>query len=256
MMLGVVLAVCLFAAMLVLLELGRGVRASRSGEQDSDDAQLGLGAIDAAVFGLLGLLVAFTFASAESRFNTRRQQIVQEANAIGTAYLRLDLLAAEPRDQLRELFKRYADARIELYKRMPDLDAVQAALARSTRLQEQIWTQSVAACRPEPSSACLLLLPALNEMIDITTTRLFASRTHQPLVVFAMLAGVALVSALLAGYGMAGARRRGRWLHMLAYAAVMAVTFYAILDLEFPRVGLIRLDASDWVLVDVRQSMK
>jgi hypothetical protein len=253
-MFATLLAAGLFGAMLLLLHLGHRAGASRQG--DTDAAQGGLGAVDGAVFGLLGLLIAFTFAAAEMRFNLRRQQIVEEANAIGTAYLRLDLLPTEPRDRLREQFRRYLDARLGVYSNVVDLEATMAALARSTALQGEIWTEATATCRPEPLSACLLLLPALNEMFDITTSRLFAARTHQAPLVFAMLAGVALVSALLAGYGMAGARRRGRWLHMAAYAGVMALTVYVILDLEFPRLGLIRLDVSDQVLVDLRESMK
>jgi hypothetical protein len=254
MMFAILLAAVLFTAMLLLLELGHRAGARRVA--DADAAKGGLSAVDGAVFGLLGLLIAFTFAAAESRLNHRRQQIVQEANAIGTAYLRLDLLPSEARDRLREQFKRYLDERITTYRLVPDLDAAMAALARSTALQGEIWTQATATCRQEPSHACMLLLPALNEMIDITTSRLFAARTHQPPIVFAMLTGVALVSALLAGYGMAGARRGGRWLHMLAYAGVMAMTVYVILDLEFPRIGLIRLDESDQVLIDLRESMK
>src|SRR5712691_13459249 len=77
----------------------------------------------------------------------------------------------------------------------------------------------------------MLLLPVLNQMIDITTTRTMAAQTHPPTVIFAMLAGLALVSALLAGYGMAGGTTRS-WIHMLGVAAIMAVTVYVILDIE------------------------
>src|SRR5262245_19148076 len=253
---AVLVAGGLFAATLALLELGRRAGVRRAEERDSDEAQRGLGAVEGAVFGLLGLMIAFTFAAAESRLNQRRQQIVQEANAIGTAYLRLDLLPAEARDRLRDLFKRYVDERIAVYREVPDLEAAMAALNRGNVLQGEIWTQATQACRPEPVFACQLLLPALNDMIDITTTRLFAARTHQPGLIFVMLGGLALVSALLAGYGMAGARRGNRWLHMLAYAGVLSMAVYVILDLEYPRIGLIRLDVSDQVLTDVLQGMK
>ena len=100
-----------------------------------------------------------------------------------------------------------------------------------------------------------MLLPALNEMIDITT-RTMATKIHPPAVIFVMLFGVALASALLAGYGMAGGKSRN-WLHMLGFAAVLAVAVYVILDLEFPRrLGLIRVDAFDQTLVKLRESMK
>jgi len=101
----------------------------------------------------------------------------------------------------------------------------------------------------------MLLLPALNQMIDITTTRTMALQLHPPTIIYTMLFALALASALLAGYGMAGAKSRS-WLHILGFAAVMAVAVYVILDLEFPRLGLIQVDAFDRALVELRESMK
>ncbi|MCG3200787.1 MAG: hypothetical protein NFCOHLIN_00649 [Gammaproteobacteria bacterium] len=100
----------------------------------------------------------------------------------------------------------------------------------------------------------MLLLAALNQMIDITTTRTMALKMHPPAVIFAVLIGPALASALAAGYAMGGGRTR-EWLHMLAFAAVVAITVYVIFDLESPRLGLIRIGAFDQVLVDVRESL-
>jgi hypothetical protein len=101
----------------------------------------------------------------------------------------------------------------------------------------------------------MLLLPALNAMIDITTTRTMATQIHPPAIIFVMLFGLGLASALLAGYGMASAKSRS-WPHMLGFAAAMAVTVYVILDLEYPRFGFIRVDAFDQALVDLRESMR
>jgi hypothetical protein len=101
----------------------------------------------------------------------------------------------------------------------------------------------------------VLLLPALNAVFDIATTRTMAAQMHPPKVVFGMLAGLALASSLLAGHGMAASRTRS-WIHMVAFAAMMALAVYVILDMEFPRFGLIRVDAFDQVLIDVRASMK
>jgi hypothetical protein len=92
-------------------------------------------------------------------------------------------------------------------------------------------------------------------MIDITSTRLAAMRMHPPMIIFLMLAGLTLVGSLLAGNGMAGSKKRG-WIHMLVFATIMAGSVYIIVDLEFPRAGLIRIDAFDQVLVEVRQAMK
>ena len=98
----------LFAGMILLLEVGRRLGRRRHG-RDEEGARAGLGAVEGAVFALLGLLIAFTFSSAASRFDTRRQLIVQEGNAIGTAWLRLDLLLSSAQPELRDLFRRFLD---------------------------------------------------------------------------------------------------------------------------------------------------
>src|SRR5262249_8123659 len=190
------------------------------------------------------------------RFDTRRQLIVEEANNIGTAYLRLDLLPTALQPPLRDSFRRYLDARIDVYRKLPDIAAAKESLAKANELQGQIWRQAVAASRAEgaPAAAPILLLPALNAMIDITTTRTMATQMHPPAVVFVMLFGLALAASLLAGYGMTGSKVRS-WFHMLGFALVMATAVYVILDIESPRLGLIRVDAFDQALVDLRESM-
>ena len=247
------LAFGLFLGMLLLLELGRRIGGRRLA-QDPEGARAGVGAVEGAIYGLLGLLIAFTFSGAAARFDARRQLMVEEANDIGTAYLRLDLLPAEARDRLREMFRLYLDSRVDTYRKLPDVRAAEAEFARSLALQGEIWTLAVAAARAEPPSTSTLLLPALNQMIDITTTQLTATRMHPPKVIFVMLGTLALVSSLLAGFGMAGSKRRS-WLHLVAYAAINASVAYVILDLEYPRLGLIRVDSFDQVLVELRQSM-
>ncbi|HTN73298.1 MAG TPA: DUF4239 domain-containing protein [Methylomirabilota bacterium] len=248
-------AVTLFLGMLLLLEVGRRIGIRRI-VKEAEGARAGVAAVEGAVFGLLGLLIAFTFSGAASRFDMRRHLIVEETNAIGTAYLRLDLLPADAQPALRESFRRYVDARLAVYRKIPDIAAVKAELAKVTKLQGEIWTQALAACREGGSQpAIMLLLPALNQMIDITTTRTMATQMHPPTIIFAMLGGLALLSALLAGYGMAGGTTRN-WIHMLGFAAIMAVTVYVILDIEFPRLGLIRVDAFDQALVELRESMQ
>src|ERR1044071_562771 len=125
----------LFVGMLLFLEIGRRLATGR-GKRDAEisgegvEAE-GVGAVDGAVFALLGLLIAFTFSGASSRFDTRRQLIVEETNDIGTAYLRLDLLPADLQPALRESFRRYLDARIEVYRKLPDIAAARKSLAKA-----------------------------------------------------------------------------------------------------------------------------
>ena len=245
----------LFLGMLLLLEVGRRLGLRRRAPAAAGTAAAGR-VVEGAVFGLLGLLVAFTFSGAAARFDTRRQLIVEETNAIGTAYLRLDLLPTAAQPALRERFRQYVEARLEAYRRLPDVAAAQAEETRATQLQGDIWRQAVAACQEAGvQAATMLLLPALNAMIDITTTRTLATSMHPPTNIFVMLFALALASALLAGHTMAGSKSH-TWLHMLGFTAVIALSVYIILDLEFPRLGLIRFGAFDQALVGLRESMQ
>jgi hypothetical protein len=141
---------------------------------------------------------------------------------------------------------------VQAYADVSDLAAHQVKLAEGDALQGQIWAAAAAACRRSEagSGAGVIMLPALNAMIDITTTRLVASLNHPPTIIFVLLAALSLVSAALVGYDTSGTMRRS-WFHVMILAAAMSVTFYVILDLEHPRLGLIRVDGADQVLRDV-----
>jgi hypothetical protein len=245
----------LLVGMVVLIEAGRRY-GQRQLARDPESAKAGIGAVDGAVFALLGLLIGFTFSGALTRFDDRRHLVTEEANDIGTAWLRIDVAPAHGQPALRALFKQYLDSRLETYRRLPDLEAARDELKRSQQLQSQIWAQAVSLSNEASTPAtAVLLLPALNQMFDITTTRTMASLMHPPLIVFFMLGGLALASSLLAGYGMAGGRKRN-WAHVFGFAAIITATIYVILDLEYPRVGLITVDAVDQVLEDLRRSMQ
>lgn len=244
----------LFVGMLLLLEIGRRI-GLRHAAEDPEASTAGLGAIDGAVFGVMGLLLAFTFSGAASRFDTRRQLIVEEANDIGTAYLRLDLLPAASQPGLRDSFRRYVDSRVAMYRKLPGIEEARAEFANTNRLQQEIWSQAVAACGDAASPATTtLVLSALNEMMDITGKRTAALQMHPPGIIFVMLFGLALTSSMLAGYDMAAGRSRS-WVHIVGFAAVMALAVYTILDIEFPRLGLIQVESFDHLLVEVRESM-
>ena len=226
-------------------------------EPGSSPADSGLGAIDGAVYGLMGLLIAFTFTGAAARFEVRRELVTKETNAIGTAWLRVDLLPAASQPAIRGEFRDYVDSRIKTYQlmRSSDILGARAELAHSNALQTQIWKDAVAACQQQSSAAVTsLTMSSLNEMIDITTTRYVAMLTHPPLAIYLVLAFLVLASALLGGYGMGKSGKRN-WTHMLLYSAALAVAMYVILDLDYPRVGVIRVDNIDQIMVDLRNSM-
>ena len=252
---SLLLGVLLFFAILACLEIGRRLGVRRHAA-DPDSVRAGVAAVEGAVFGLMGLLIAFTFSGALQRWDGRRALVVEEANDIGTAWLRIDLLREDKQPPLRDLYRRYLDSRLAVYRSLPDPVAARAELAKGEKLQGEIWRYAAAAClEPDGERARILLLPALNAMIDITTTRTMALFTHPPFVVYWLLLALLLASSLIAGFAMAGAPVRN-WMHMLCFAAAMSVTVYVIVDLEYPRAGLFRIDDFDQVLVDLRTGMK
>jgi hypothetical protein len=253
--LAVALSVSLFFAILLCLELGHRMGRKEAAD-DPDGARAGVGAIEGALFGLLGLLLAFGFGGATSRFNTRRALIVDEANALGTAWLRIDLAPAAEQPALRDLFRRYFDNRLAVYTSLPDIEAAKAELARGGERQGALWSRAVEVGRqPGGEAVQRALLPALNEMFDIATTRTRAAFTHTSPVIIGFLLVVVLLSGVLAGHAMSASKRR-RMSHRLLFAAVTAATMYLIFDLEYPRFGFIRVDADDQVLIELRASMK
>jgi hypothetical protein len=243
-----------FAGLMLALELGRRVRLREiRAKQDVEPARFSIA--DGAVFGLMGLLLAFTFAAAGGRFEARRQLLVDEANAVGTAWLRLDLLPDSARRPLQASFRQYVDARLAGYRAMPDTLAARREFTRAAGMQQAIWSGAVAATEAAPTPApSLLLLPALNAMFDIATTRMAAMRAHLPGVIFGLLFFLVLCCGVLAGYGMTHSGPRN-WLHTLGFAAVFVITLYVIADYEYPRWGFINLASSDRPLIEVRQGM-
>ena len=248
-------AACLFVAMLVSMDIGYRIGHRRRSSDPQTSIEV-IGTVDAAVFGLLGLILAFTFSGASDRLVIRRAQIVQEANAIGTAYLRTDVLPPSDQTGIQELFRAYLEARIEVFDKFADRTLFDAALGKSEKLQREIWSRSVLSCRMDPKpDSCLLMLPALNEMIDITATRTMATRTHAPLVILALLILLSLAGAMLSGYAMS--RQSGRSiLHMLLFSLVVSASVYVVLDLEYPRAGIINLRSMDRAMYELRGIMK
>ena len=246
----------LLIGMLLLLEVGRRLGVRRR-PKETEGERGGLGTVEGAVFALFGLMVAFTFSGAASRFNEKRMLIAEEVNCIETAYLRVHLVSRQAQPALQELFRRYVDSRLETYRRLPDMVAAEMEMANSKEIQEEVWTEAVAATRlpdSHPSSG-LLLLPALNNMIDISTTRTLALQLHPPRIVYALLFGLGLICSLLAGFRMSSGQNRS-WLHILGFTVLTVIIVYVMLDVEYPRAGLIRLESADQSLVNLREHMK
>ena len=139
-------AAALLIGMLVLSEVGR--RIGSAGLARDPEGLKGTGSAAAAVFGLLGLLIAFTFSGAASRFEARRHLITEEANAIGTAYLRLDMLPRDAQPGLRSLFRSYVELRAGSYRQSVPGKTRNARLAEAAVMQGQIWSRAGGASPP------------------------------------------------------------------------------------------------------------
>jgi hypothetical protein len=249
-------ALLLLIGMLVMLEVGRSFGVRRR-PKESEGERSGLGTVEGAVFALFGLMVAFTFSGAAARFNDKRMLVAEEVNCIETAYLRVQLLSPQAQPAIQELFRRYVDSRLETYRKLPNMPAAETEMANSKKIQEKVWSAAEAATRlpdSHPSSG-LLLLPAINKMIDIATTRTMALQIHPPRIIYALLFGLGLICSLLAGFRMSSGQYRS-WPHILGFTFLTVIIVYVMLDVEYPRAGLIRLQSADQLMVNTRESIK
>ena len=240
----------LFLGMVGLAWGSRALRLRWSPRLPEDEV---LGVIDGAIFALLGLVLAFTFSGAAGRFDDRRQLVIKEVNAIGTAYLRLDLLPEAAQGPLRQDFRRYLDSRIRYFGQLPDFKSAEPEMRRTREIQAEIWQKAVPAAR-EIQPAAVLLLPALNEMFDIASERALSTAIHPPFVVYEMLFGLALICSVVAGNNMARTKAVD-WPRIVGFAAVVSLTIFITHDMEYPRLGLIQVNAMDQALKDLRAGM-
>jgi hypothetical protein len=250
-----VIAGLLFPLTLVIMEVGRRL-GLRLMAKDPEGARAGTSAVEAAVFALFGLLIAFTFNSAASRYEIRRDLIVQHTNAIGTAWLRLDLLPAQVQPALRKSFRLYVDGIIKVHRQVGDKETVVQTMAYLGNLQDEIWkVAETAVSRDGRPQVATLVLPALNEMFDLTASRYATARFHVAQVVFWFLIFLSLLASMLVGYAMASAKHRN-WLYMILFALLISLTLYVISDFEYPRHGIIQLDKADHIYIELRKTMQ
>jgi hypothetical protein len=175
--------------------------------------------------------------------------MVEEANIIGTSYLRLDLLPADTQPRLREEFRKNLRSRIATFQKVPDIQATRLELARSQAIQNELWKEVVESTKTTSPATQSLVLTSLNQLIDITTTQTVALTTHPPVPIYAMLGLACLVSSALAGYTLSPSKTRD-CMQILTFALVLGVAVYVILS------GVIRVDPVDQVLVELLEKMK
>jgi hypothetical protein len=238
------------AVVLVSVEIGYHVGRYRRA-RTLDEKEAPVGAITAATLGLLGFMLAFTFGIAASRFDSRRQIVVQEANAIGTTYLRAGLLPDGRGAEIRKLLSQYVDARLEAAETF-DLELV---MQRSDLLHRELWQQAEAIGRDHPQSIVVgLFIESLNETIDIHATRIqVAVRTRIPLVLWGTLCLLTIFTMSGVGY-FGGLSVSSRSLAVVVLALAFSSIIALVADLDRPREGLVRV--SQQALIDLQSMMK
>jgi cytochrome bd-type quinol oxidase subunit 2 len=187
---------------------------------------------------LLSLLLGFTLAMVLPRFDERRQVMVQEANSIGTTYLRAFLLPEPERSRTSTLMKEYADTRLA-YAKVPIFSSeFQAAAVRTGQLQRQLWEQALQASKDSPNLNFSLFTNSLNDTIDMSEKRLSSRENRIPLAVWLMLLLISFMTSFATGYS---AKRRV-WLAMIATPLMVAIVMGLSADMDNSRAGFIRTD--------------
>jgi len=208
-----------------------------------------VGAMVGATLGLLAFILAFTFGLAAARFDTRRQVLLDEVNAIGTTYLRAGMLP-DRRDGIQALLREYVDTRLEALRS----GNIAAGVRQSENIQSQLWAHATAVGEKNPNSIVVgLFIQSLNDVIDLHAKRVQAGlRSRIPGAIWVGLFAVAALSLATMGYhaGMVGTRRS---LAILAVAFTFSVVIELIADLDRPQEGILKV--SQQALLDLQRSM-
>lgn len=218
---------------------------ARSSEHAPTSGQMG--ALVGALLGLLGLLLGFSYAGAASRFIARQDLIVSEANAIGTAYLRAEMLNEPYRSSLRTALKEYTELRLEASKALrTGVDPL--VLTELMKRQDRIWTSARDGVNDKPGMV-MAVLPPVNEVIDLHTLRIAAGKRHVPNLIMAMLVACSALCIGVLGYDAGLAGRRNALLYA-SLAILIGTALWTTIDMDYARIGLVRL--SDAPLQDLK----
>jgi hypothetical protein len=227
----------LITACLVLISIELGWQLGNYQKKRSKEkSSMPFGAALGATLGLLAFLLAFTFGMAGSRFDARKQIVLQEANAIGTVYLRTDFLPEQLRDLARTLLSQYTAVRAG----GPASYMSPTGMAKTASIQNQLWSIAVSASTTSDTVSTGLFIQSLNDMIDLDTIRVTANRNRIPDTIWLMLGLVTFFSMGAIGYefGLTGSRN---WAVTILLAIVFPTVIVLIADLDRPARGLIEV---------------
>jgi hypothetical protein len=225
----------------------------RQAKKYPDIASSGLGTVEGSLLGLMALLLSFSFGFSATKYENRRQLMVQEANDIGTTILRCDLYPDSIRNLFRAGLKNYLEARISYYEVGDNADSIQKNLSQADSLSGLIWKRvSELSHNPAYTVATMQMVPSLNATIDIVSTREASRRSVVPRLILNILLILTLVSSFLTGYGSKGHERRR--VLVIAFALMTTLTLYLVIDLDRPRQGYINLNSAQQQMINLRSN--
>lgn len=211
------------------------------------------GSVQGAVLGLLGLLLGFSFAMAVGRYEARRDLVLQEANSIGTTWLRADFLPGSHAQEVKELLARYTRIRIAGFPLADDLEAVKRQRAEVAEIHKALWTHANAAVAEKSTPAVVSFVTSLNETIDLDSSRLAARRNHVPGAVWLLLLVVSASSAWASGYG-SGVHGTRSLFNQFVFPVLIGIVITLIADIDRPAKGLVGI--SQVPLEDLLESIE
>jgi hypothetical protein len=219
-------------ALLTASEIGHGLGLRAAGEAN-------ISALEAGMLGLLALMLGFTFAMALTRFDERRDAVLHEANAIGTAALRSRLLPAPHAAENMKLLYSYVQVRLDITKRVLTPAELSVAIARSNEIQAALWRQAkLAMARDNSMVPTGLYIQALNETFDNQEKHLTALRSRVPDIVLLALYSIAAVAIGFTGYASGTEQRRWRF-PVYVMSIVVAGVILLIQDIDRPGAGFV-----------------
>ena len=244
------IAVIIFILIIIFYLLGYYLR-RRANIKNPEKSKADLGALNGTLLGLLALLLAFTFGMSNSRFDTRRQLIVEEANDIGTVILRTDMYPDSVRQLLRANLKEYVEARIAFGQVGMNQEKIVEYYLKADSIGKEVWSVTASYAKVDNiTTRTSELVPALNAMIDITTTRRAAGEATIPDSIMYFLFILCFCSAFLLGYDSKG---KIDWIVLMGLAVMLSSTVFTIIDLDRPRSGLINMDRPTQKIIELRE---
>ena len=229
-------AVGLIAGVIAAHEIGFWLGSLTRSADELLDRQVTL--VRTSTAALVAFLVGFAFSGAASRFVDRVDIVVKEANALGTAYLRADMIPDPQRGELKAALKEYTADRAALLSR-EGRDQIEQLLAKVSGLQQRMWRSATTATQNN-APLMAVVLPPINEVIDLHSVHLAMARRHLPTPIMTLLLGTAAIGLGMVGFGNGRVGRRFSVLDAV-YGAVLAIALWMTIDLDYPGIGLIRV---------------